>query len=181
MLRQSLRLGSQGAVLGFGGVAGVQAYQTGSNPSEAVVTVFSTLGAGLGAALAALKQAAPQQQQAAPNAELVALVASQQGLSLTLERLLRAQGAGTSPLALASVVGVAGLGFWCWWGGFGWVSLQQLTEGLTRVQATLSTAIAGVKAEMLRRFALVQAGVDQANQGIKQVKGRNWASGRRLC
>lgn len=84
-----------------------------------------------------------------------ALVAQQ---SAMIERLVRAQSSrrGVSALTLLGPVAVAAAAYCCYRGGFWWVTLQQMQEGLDGVKAMVSETVEAVKVQLLERIGILE-------------------------
>ncbi|KAL1529453.1 hypothetical protein AB1Y20_000400 [Prymnesium parvum] len=125
---------------------------------------------GLSSSPSASGLAAPAQ-----SAELSGLLLSQQALSRTIEHLLSVQARSNTRAALgwllpAGVV-AALVGAWYKWGweGFGWVSLEQLSEGLESVKHTLGEKILQLKEEVMLRFSQVEEAIRKSSERLQNV------------
>lgn len=109
------------------------------------------------------------------NAEISALLVSQQTVSRSMEHLLRLQARSNARAAIgwlfpAGVV-VALVGAWYKWGwaGFGWVSLEQLQDGLDALKVTLGQRIQQLRDEVMLRFTRIEDAIHQSRDRLEQM------------
>ena len=84
-----------------------------------------------------------------------ALVSQQ---SAMIERLVRAQSArrGMSMLALLGPAALAAAAYCCYRGGFWWVTLQQLHDGLKGVKSMVADTVETVRVQLLERIGILE-------------------------
>ncbi|KAL3907585.1 MAG: hypothetical protein SGPRY_010119 [Prymnesium sp.] len=127
--------------------------------------------------------AQPAAPALAPSAEVSALLVSQQALGRTIDHLLRAQTRSQARAALGWLLPATAMaalvGAWYRWGweGFGWVSMEQMQEGLTTLKQNLSDKIHRLKHEIMLRFTQVEEAIhhnrgqlDQVNAGVNDLR-----------